>query len=98
MSVSEYYDADIDSVSRFAGYYDAAHPDPDEEPPPHLVMHVVAPPLGDVVANLAMRLGEVEYRLEILAFLAGETKKMHADIEHIKNLLHRHLNRTEGEL
>ena len=61
MSISEFAaglcEADYDP--RFAGYYDGAHPDPDEERP-----CLVAPPLGDVVADLKLQLQRLRLEWE----------------------------------
>lgn len=34
-------DAEMDDEMRFAGYYDVAHPDPDEEPPAYVTAKIV---------------------------------------------------------
>lgn len=73
MTISEFAQCEADYDPRFAGYYDGAHPDPDEERP-----CLVAPPLGDVVAEQAKQIAELRQELQSLRADCSELQRMEA--------------------
>lgn len=99
MAIGEYTD------TKWAGYYDVAHPDPEDEP--HGV-YVVDPPLGSVVAAQQRQIAEMAAELQSVSEALKETNKLailglaelrrknealESRLAHLEKMVHKQVNR-----